>query len=141
MKNWLINPIPHPYSTSLPFPSGSGFFCGSESKIPALSFDAVKEAYCQNTKTSSLPSVDGALFKNERFLLVEIKSWQNFERYQIKPGDSPAVIQNKIEDKAKGFKLKPKVEKSIEICKKRKRAALFFCWSKNRYIHHFFDYI
>ena len=94
----------------------SRFFCGTDSTIPAINFDKVKETYCNKAKITYFPSVDAVMFKEERFLFVEIKSWQNFERYQIKPGDSPAIIQKKIEDKAKGFKLKPKVEKSMKIC-------------------------
>jgi len=95
----------------------SASFCGKESKIPALNFDAVKETYCNKTRKSSVPSVDAVLYKDKRFLFVEIKSWQNFERYQIKPGDDQSTIQRKIADKATGFKLKPKVEKSMDICK------------------------
>lgn len=95
----------------------SAFFCGSESKIPVLNFDAVKEAFCHKTKTTSVPSVDAVLYKDTRFLFVEIKSWQNFERYQIDSSDSPATIRQKIADKATGFKLKSKVEKSMEICR------------------------
>ena len=107
----------HEAEPKKPCPASS-FFCGTESKIPALNFDAVKEAYCNKTRTPSMPSVDAVLFKDKRFLFVEIKSWQNFERYQIKPGDSQATIQQKIADKATGFKLKPKVEKSMEICER-----------------------
>ena len=107
----------HEAENRIPCPRSS-FFCGAESKIPALNFDAVKDVYCNNARISPWPSVDGVLYKDERFLFVEIKSWRNFERYQIKPGDSPSEIQKKIVDKAKGFKLKPKVEKSMEICKK-----------------------
>ena len=92
-------------------------YCGAESKIPALNFDAVKETYCNKTKTPSVPSVDAVLYKGNRFLFVEIKSWQNFERYQIKSGDSQSTIQHKVTQKAAGFKLKPKVEMSMEICK------------------------
>ena len=106
----------HEAEPKKPCPTSS-FYCGAESKIPALNFDAVKEAFCNKTKTSSVPSVDAVLYKENRFLFVEIKSWQNFERYQIKSGDSPATIQRKIADKATGFKLKPKVEKSMEICR------------------------
>lgn len=95
----------------------SAFFCGTESMIPALNFDAVKEAFCHKTKTPSVSSVDAVLYKDNRFLFVEIKSWQNFERHQITAGDSPATIRRKIDDKATGFKLKPKVEKSMEICR------------------------
>ena len=94
----------------------TAFFCGAESKIPALNFDAVKESFCNKMKCPSVPSVDAVLYKENRFLFVEIKSWQNFERYQIKPGDNQATIQQKIADKATGFNLKPKVERSMEIC-------------------------
>lgn len=106
----------HEAEPKTPCPS-SAFFCGTEIKIPALNFDAVKEAFCNKTKTSSVPSVDAVLYKDNRFLFVEIKSWQNFERFQIKPCDNQATIQQKIADKAAGFKLKPKVEKSMAICK------------------------
>lgn len=96
----------------------SAFFCGVGSKIPALNFDVVKDTYCIKTKTPSVPSVDAVLYKDKRFLFVEIKSWINFERNQIKRRDSQTVIQQKIANKAQKFKLKPKVEKSMEICKK-----------------------
>ena len=95
----------------------SSFFCGADSVIPALNFDAVKEAYCNKTKTPSVPSVDAVLYKGKRFLFVEIKSWQNFERHQLEPGDSQTDIRQKIMAQAQGFKLKPKVEKSMEICR------------------------
>lgn len=95
----------------------STHFCGTESSILAINFDAVKEAYCNKNRIGSVSSVDAVMYKGARFLFVEIKSWQNFERYQIKPGDSQADIQQKIADKAAGFKLKPKVEKSMEICR------------------------
>ena len=95
----------------------STHFCGTESSIPAINFDAVKEAYCNKNRIGSVSSVDAVMYKGARFLFVEIKSWQNFERYQIKPGDSQADIQQKIADKAAGFKLKPKVEKSMKICR------------------------
>lgn len=106
----------HEAESKKPCPT-SAFFCGKESKIPALNFDAVKETYCSKTRTSSVPSVDAVLYKGNRFVFLEIKSWQNFERYQIKPGDSQATIQRKIADKATGFRLKPKVESSMEICR------------------------
>ena len=96
----------------------SNYFCGKESKHPAFNFDAVKEAYCRNTKTQSRSSVDAALYKGNRFLFVEIKSWQNFERHQIKNKDGEAAIKQKIEEQAKGFKLKTKIEKSMELCRK-----------------------
>lgn len=105
----------HEAENNTPCPR-SRFFCGTESTLPAINFDKVKETYCNKAKISYFPSVDAVMFKGERFFFVEIKSWQNFERFQIKPGDGPAVIQKKIEDKAKGFKLKPKVEKSMKIC-------------------------
>ena len=85
----------------------SSHFCGTESSIPAINFDAVKDVFCNNRGISSLPSVDAVMYKGPRFLFVEIKSWQNFEYYQIKPGDSQDVIEKKIADKASGFKLKP----------------------------------
>lgn len=107
----------HEAEPKKPCPS-SAFFCGTESKIPALNFDAAKEVFCNKTKTPSVPSVDAVLYKANRFLFLEIKSWQNFERFQIKPGDNQATILQKISDKASGFKLKPKVEKSMEICKR-----------------------
>lgn len=106
----------HEAEPKKPCPS-SAFFCGAESKIPALNFDAVKKVFCNKTKTPSLPSVDAVMYKDNRFLFVEIKSWQNFERFQIKPGDNQATIKQKITGKATGFKLKPKVEKSMAICK------------------------
>lgn len=107
----------HKAESHTPCPNSSRF-CGIESSIPAINFDAVKDAYCKNKRVSSLPSVDAVMFKGDRFLFVEIKSWQNFEYYQIKTGDSQTVIQKMIVDKARGFKLKPKVEKSMEICRK-----------------------
>lgn len=96
----------------------SNYFCGKESKHLVFNFDAVKEAYCRNTKTQSWSSVDAALYKSNRFLFVEIKSWQNFERHQIDKNDSEAAIKKKIEEQAKGFKLKTKIEKSVELCRK-----------------------
>ncbi len=100
-----------------PCPS-SPHFCGKESTYFVYNFDAVKEYYCKKNKTVEvLPSVDAVLYKDKRFLFVEIKSWQNFERFHIKSSDSEAVIEHKIQKKAKSFKLKAKVDNSIEICK------------------------
>lgn len=65
---------------------------------------------------SSMASVDAVMHKNDLFLFVEIKSWKNFELHQIKPTDSEAVRKQKIEEKAKKFKLKKKVESSMTIC-------------------------
>ena len=65
---------------------------------------------------SSLSSVDAVMYKKDLFLFVEIKSWKNFEQYQIKPTDSEADRRSKIEEKAKKFKLKKKVEESMTIC-------------------------
>lgn len=96
----------------------SSYFCGSESKISVLNFDAIKDKYCHDKRIPSLPSVDAVTYKGRRFLFIEIKSWQNFERYQIKQADSQVDIQRKIVEKASKFNLRLKVEKSLEMCKK-----------------------
>lgn len=92
------------------------YFCGLESESPAINFDAVKECYCTQKRISSLSSVDAVMQKSEFFLFVEIKSWKNFEKFQIKATDSEALRKQKIEEKAKKFKLKKKVEESMAIC-------------------------
>lgn len=92
------------------------YFCGSESEFSAINFDAVKECYCAQKRISSLSSVDAVMQKRNLFLFVEIKSWKNFEKYQIKATDSEALRNQKIEEKAKKFKLKKKVEESMAIC-------------------------
>lgn len=94
----------------------SSVFCGTESHNSAINFDAVKEYYCRQRHIRSMASVDAVMHKSDLFLFVEIKSWKNFEQYQIKPTDSEAVRKQKIEDKAKKFKLKKKVESSMAIC-------------------------
>lgn len=95
----------------------SSFFCGKESDKKAINFDAVKEHYCQQKKIKSVwASVDSVLTKDETFIFLEIKSWRNFDHYQLTPGDSPDVVKKKVEEKAKGFKLKEKIDKSILIC-------------------------
>lgn len=94
----------------------SKFFCGTESKLHAINFDAVKERYCSHKQLSSLSSVDAVMHKSDLFLFVEIKSWRNFEQYFIEPADSEAERRRKIEEKAKKFKLKKKVEESMTIC-------------------------
>ena len=94
----------------------SRVFCGTESQHSAINFDAVKEHYCAQNRISSMASVDSVMHKSDLFLFVEIKSWKNFEQYQLKPTDSEAVRMRKIEDKAKKFKLKKKVEDSMTIC-------------------------
>ena len=92
------------------------YFCGSESEFHAINFDAVKECYCAQKRINSLSSVDAVMQKSGLFLLVEIKSWKNFEKYQIRTTDSEALRKQKIEEKAKKFKLKKKVEESMVIC-------------------------
>lgn len=94
----------------------SKYFCGMESSILAINFDAVKERYCTQNHLSSLSSVDAVMHNRDLLLFVEIKSWKNFEQYQIKPTDSEADRRRKIEEKAKKFKLKKKVEESMTIC-------------------------
>lgn len=94
----------------------SRVFCGAESCNSAINFDAVKEYYCAQNRISSMASVDAVMYKSDLFLFVEIKSWKNFEQYKIKPTDSEAVRKQKIEEKAKKFKLKKKVEESMTIC-------------------------
>ena len=94
----------------------SRIFCGTESRYPAINFDAVKEHYCAKNRISSMASVDAVMHKSNLFLFVEIKSWKNFEQYWIKSTDSEADRKQKIEDKAKKFKLKKKVEESMSIC-------------------------
>lgn len=63
-----------------------------------------------------MSSVDAVMQKSGLFLFVEIKSWKNFEKYQISVTDSEALRKRKIEEKAKKFKLKKKVEESMIIC-------------------------
>lgn len=94
----------------------SRVFCGTKSKYEAINFDAVKERYCVQKQISSLASVDAVMYKSDLFLFVEIKSWKNFEKYHIKSTDSETVRKHKIEQKAKKFKLKKKVEESMIIC-------------------------
>ena len=94
----------------------SRVFCGTESRNSAINFDVVKEHYCAENRISSMASVDAVMHKSDLFLFVEIKSWKNFELYQIMSTDSEAVRKQKIEDKAKKFKLKKKVEDSMTIC-------------------------
>lgn len=94
----------------------SRYYCGAESKVSVLNFDKIKDMYCHKNRLQSLPSVDAVSYKNSRFLFIEIKSWQNFERFQISGVDAPTDIAKKIKDKAAGFKLKSKIEKSMEIC-------------------------
>ena len=92
------------------------YFCGSESVNHAINFDAVKEHYCTQKKIHSLSSVDAVMQKNGLLMFVEIKSWRNFEQYQIKATDSEDLRKKKIKEKAKKFNLKKKVEESMTIC-------------------------
>lgn len=105
----------HEAESGKPCPQ-SIYFCGSVSEYPAINFDAVKNCYCAQKQISSLSSVDAVMQKKELFLLIEIKSWKNFEKYQIKATDSEVLRKQKIEEKAKKFKLKKKVEESMAIC-------------------------
>ena len=96
----------------------SKYFCGNESQKPAINFDAVKEHYCrEHSLGNPLSSVEAVLCKDDVFLFVEIKSWQNFERYQIKATDSPEEIKRKTEEKALEFNLKGKIDDSMTICR------------------------
>lgn len=96
----------------------SKYFCGNESQEPVINFDVVKEYYCHNQSFGDpLSSVDAVLCKNEVFLFVEIKSWQNFERYQIKKTDSADQIERKVKKKVAEFNLKGKIEDSMAICR------------------------
>lgn len=96
----------------------SRFFCGKESVKPAVNFDAVKEEFCNREKIKDLwSSVDAVLYKNNIFLFVEIKSWQNFDRHHVNVGDSPEEVRKKADQQAKKFNLKLKIDSSIEICR------------------------
>lgn len=107
----------HNAESKTPCPK-SKYFCGKESIKPAVNFDAVKDVFCNRNKIKVVwPSVDAILYKNNIFLFVEIKSWQNFDRHQVKVGDSPEDIQDKADQQAKKFNLKLKIDSSIEICK------------------------
>ena len=92
----------HEAESGRPCPQ-SRVFCGTESRNPVINFDAVKECYCAKNRISSMASVDAVLHKSDIFLLVEIKSWKNFEKYQIKPTDSEAVRKQKIEENMKFY--------------------------------------
>lgn len=94
----------------------SSHFCGNESKVPVLNFDAVKNEFCRERGNRQFKSVDAVTFKGSQFLFIEIKSWQNFEANHIKKGESPSVVKQKIERQASDFNLKKKVEDSIKIC-------------------------
>lgn len=97
----------------------SKYFCGTESKQRAINFDAVKVTYCKrNSIHDPMASVDAVLYKGNTFLLVEIKGWQNFDRRQIKKNDSTDQIKDKADKQAEKYKLKSKIEDSIEICRK-----------------------
>ena len=115
----------HEAESAIPCPR-SGVFCGTESRIPVINFDAVKEHYCAQNRISSMASVDAVMHKNDLFLFVEIKSWKNFEQYQIKPTDNAVVRKQKIEEKAKKFKLKKKVEASMVICNEMSKEKHLF---------------
>lgn len=106
----------HNAEKRVPCPKSS-YFCGNESQKSVINFDAVKEAFCKNNRIGAWSSVDAVTYKDKQFIFVEIKSWQNFERYQIKDSDSPEEKKEKIEKKAKGFNLKKKIEQSFQICK------------------------
>lgn len=105
----------HEAESGKPCPQ-SIYYCGSKSSYPAINFDEVKKFYCTKKGISSLSSVDAVMQKKDLFLFVEIKSWKNFEQHQIKPTDSETLRKQKIEQQAKKFKLKKKVEDSMTIC-------------------------
>lgn len=91
-------------------------FCGKESNYSVINFDSVKEYYCKQNKIKSLASVDAVMYKKTIFLFVEIKSWKNFERYQLRKSDSDVIRKKKIVDQTKKFKLKEKIVESMTIC-------------------------
>lgn len=107
----------HLAEPGLPCPR-SKYYCGNESVTLVINFDAVKEVYCQKYDIKDKwPSVDAVSLKDDLFLLIEIKSWQNFIRFQMKKNDNLQSIQTKIEKQVQHFKLQSKIDKSIEICK------------------------
>lgn len=95
----------------------SKYFCGMESVKDVVDFDDVKNKYCREESIHPIwKSVDAVLSKEDIFLFVEIKSWRNFDFFQLDDADSEDVRNNKVTAQAKGFKLKEKIDRSMMIC-------------------------
>ena len=104
----------------------SKYFCQKESVKKVVDFDAVKVKYCKCENINpTWQSVDAVMPKEEIFLFVEIKSWRNFDKYQMTNIHTKEEKEQIIEKQVKEFKLKQKIERSIEICQNI---------SKNKYL-------
>ncbi len=96
----------------------SNYFCGKESEKMVVNFDTVKNMYCLQEKIGDpWPSVDAVLNKDKTFLFVEIKGWQNFERFQLKDIENEDEKKLRVEEQVKKYNLKQKIEKSMDICR------------------------
>ena len=56
--------------------------CTAYHTIELLDFDKIKDTICHNKRIESVASVDGILERNDTLCFVELKSWENYLKYQ-----------------------------------------------------------
>lgn len=83
--------------------------CNSINTKSLLDFDKIKTRYCRGK--NPLPSVDGLLEINENLCFVELKSWENFFKYNSNASNED------IENQLNSYNLKGKFDSSLLICK------------------------
>lgn len=92
--------------------------CSVNHGIQILDFDKVKDARCKGG--NPLPSVDGLLEQNGFLCFVELKSWENYLKYQSP--ESEKDIQAQLDD----YNLEGKLTQSMIMCQEEADNSLLF---------------
>ena len=82
--------------------------CDANNRIPLLDFDKVKDLFCKGG--AKWASVDGLLEQQGILCFVELKSWENFLKYQFPEKEED--IQGKLDS----YNLEDKLTGSMLIC-------------------------
>lgn len=84
--------------------------CTAYHTIELLDFDKIKDTICHNKRIESVASVDGILERNDTLCFVELKSWENYLKYQ-KP-----KAETDIQAQLDTYDLNSKLIESMNIC-------------------------
>lgn len=107
--------ISQEYSTEtcicrLHHPCAATSLCSQDSQIPVIDFDKVKIAVDKRKKRESCSSVDALTYKQNKLLLIELKSWKEFISHTTQ------ITDTKIQKQVDKFNLRKKLLDSISIC-------------------------
>lgn len=96
-------------------PCGFNRLCSTPQTIKVLDFDSVKELYCEG-KEPSRPSVDALTYTDSALVFAEIKGWQEYFKWNIKPAKGVSRIEKGIDKKLCSYNLQGKLLESVSIC-------------------------